>query len=122
MVFGLSVLQNKKVKIDFIDRIWRFGIDKYTFILEISDKFAQSLKRESTVYTIVVINIEFYTINLKNIEITPTFFSKYIVYADIFSTENASLFLFYKIKNHVIDLDGGESPYNFLYNLLIIEF
>ena len=119
--------------INIIKRIWRFNVDTYAYKIFSFQDFANALKREKLVYTLVITDIfdasaREYHIDevLANIsqsqiaDATSKLPEKLREYEDVFSTEEVDRLPSHEERDYVIETTV-ESLFDPLYNLFNIE-
>jgi len=108
-------------------------VNEHAFELFFTQAFAKALQDESTVYTLVMINVveesiieyQVKTMNnaiscITNALETQTLLVELKEYEDVFSTKNANKLFLHEEHDHAIEITA-ESSYESLYNLLNTE-
>ena len=119
--------------IDIVKRIWRFDVDTHAYEILSFQDFVNALKREKSVYALVVIDIFDASARkhhldevLTNIsqsqaaDAIPKLSEKLREYEDVFSTEEVDRLSSHEERDHVIETTA-KSLFDSLYNLSNIE-
>ncbi len=133
LILSMSSMQFKRIWINMIARTWFFNVNEHAFELFFTQAFAKALQDESTVYTLVMINVveesiieyQVKTMNnaiscITNALETQTLLVELKEYEDVFSTKNANKLFLHEEHDHAIEITA-ESSYESLYNLLNTE-
>ncbi len=133
LILSMLNMQFKRIWIDMIARTWCFNVNEHAFKLFFAQVFVKALQDESTVYTLVKINvikeliIEHQVKAMNNVMScitnaleTQTLLVELKEYEDVFSTKNAGKLSLHEDHDHAIEITA-ESSYKSLYNLLNTE-
>ena len=132
IVLGMPAMTNEQIKLDVAERTWRFGVVSKALEVLSPQEFAETITKESRVYTLLVSDVDVnkgpHVYALKtdasrtepDINTAPKLPDKLKEYKDVFSTEEAGCLPSHGGHDHAIETTA-EPLFGSLYNLLNTE-
>ena len=128
MVLGMPAMTDERIKLDVVERTWRFGVVAEALEVLSPQEFAETITKESRVYALLVLDVDVskgprvHALKTDasraepDINTAPKLPDELKEYEDVFSTEEAGHLPSHEGRDHAIETTA-EPPFGPLYNL-----